>query len=234
MNQDLPKIRPDTITVSAVAEEECEATSADLYVVVRGASLFSGDIALKKAREVAALVAALAEVGVVESSIELRGIQAEVTTGTLGNKTSSATYSLRIGKVPLAKVPDTIGAITTQKNTDLVATIWQYGDDEVVRLRLLETALKRVQVKADLIARTLGVSLIGVRAFTETFTDEDAPRPEQEKLFGSASGFGRARARRVDADELGLAVSHRKKVFQAAQVIYCVSPIMRNKNATDS
>ncbi|MBC7809310.1 MAG: hypothetical protein H7145_24510, partial [Akkermansiaceae bacterium] len=64
MTQDQALIRPDTITISAQADEELEASGADIYVAVRGASLFSGDSALKKAREVAGLVTALVEVGI--------------------------------------------------------------------------------------------------------------------------------------------------------------------------
>ncbi len=224
MTQESPIIRPDTITVSAEVQEEIEATHADIYVTVRGASLFRGDTALKKAREVASLVAALAEVGIAESAVELRGIKADVTTGTLGNKTSSATYALRVTKVPLASVPDVIGVVTDQKNADLNSTVWIYGDDEAIRLRLFETALKKLQTKAALAARTLGVTLTAVHTLVEVFTDGEATHPEIEKMYGSAPGFERARPRRVDSEELGLRVAHRKTVFQGVQAVYRVSP----------
>lgn len=223
MTQELPTIRPDTITVSAEAQEEIEATHADIHVTVRGTSLVSGDTALRKAREVASLVAALTEVGIAESMVELRGIKADVTTGALGNKTSSATYSLRVTKVPLAIVPEVIGAVTEQRNADLIATVWQYGDEEATRLRLLEAALKRLQVKADLTARTLGISLKAVNTLTEVFTDDESPHPQLEQAYGSGPSFARARPRRVDSEELGLRVAHRKTVFQSVAATYRVS-----------
>lgn len=228
MIPDLNTIRANTITVSAEAEEECEATSADIHVTVRGASIFSGDTALKKAREVASLVVALTEIGIAESAIELRGIQAEVTTGALGNKTSSATYSLRVAKVPLAKVADAIGAITSQKNADLISTVWKYGDDEVIRLRLLEVALNRAKTKAGVIVRTLGVSLIGIHTLTESFSDEETPRAPIERIYGSASPQMARTRTQVDSHELALAVTHNKKVFQTVLVEYLVSPITGN------
>lgn len=228
MIPDLNTICANTITVSAEAEEECEATNADIHVTVRGASIFSGDTALKKAREVASLVTALTEVGIAESAIELRGIQAEVTTGALGNKTSSATYSLRVAKVPLAKVADAIGAITSQKNADQLSTVWKYGDDEAIRLRLLEVALNRAKTKAGLIARTLGVSLLGIHNLTESFSDEEAPRAPLDRMYGSASPQMARKRTQVDSDELGLTVIHNKKVFQTVLVEYLVSPITGN------
>lgn len=48
-----------TILVTVSQTEEIEADHADLFVTIRGASLFAGKAALTKAREVSQLVAAL-------------------------------------------------------------------------------------------------------------------------------------------------------------------------------
>jgi uncharacterized protein YggE len=112
--------------------------------------------------------------------------------------------------------------ITSQKNADLISTVWKYGDGEIVRLRLLETALNRAKEKAILAARILGVTLLGVHNLAETFKDEEAPRVVRQSMPSPGAEMARAR---VTTEEFGLAVSHRKKVYQTVQVTYRVSPI---------
>ena len=53
--------KPDLITVEASHEVEVEATAADLHIIIKGLSLFTGNSALSKAREVSLLVNDLKE-----------------------------------------------------------------------------------------------------------------------------------------------------------------------------
>ncbi|MBC8143638.1 MAG: SIMPL domain-containing protein [Armatimonadetes bacterium] len=213
---------PDTITVSASANEEIEATSADIAVTMRGSSFISGNAALTKAREVAALVAALKEIGITEANIELRGVHAEVSTGALGNKSSSAVYSLRVVKTPLDKVADAVGAITSQKTAELGGIAWQFGDKHAANLRVLETALTRAKAKAELAARTLGVQIVGVRTLTETFSDD---RPVLMQAPAPRGGAEMARLRAVSSEELGLEVTHRETVSASVTVHFRVGGV---------
>ncbi len=212
----------DTITVSATANEEMEATHADIAVTMRGASFISGNAALTKAREVAALVAALKDIGIAESSIELRGVSAEVSTGALGNKSSSAVYFLRIVKTPLDKVADAVGVITAQRTAELGGITWQFGDKHAANLRVLEVALTRSQAKARLTAQALGVQIVGVRTLSESFSGSE---PLEQMYGASSAGFGRAKARTVSHEELGLEVAHRETVTASVTVQFRVSGI---------
>src|SRR5688572_32544603 len=87
--------KPDTIKVSAFHREEIFASHANLYVMVRGSSLVSGNEAMKKAKEVSQLVEALTSFGLSPDAIQLLGVHIETSSGTL-LKSSSATYRLRI------------------------------------------------------------------------------------------------------------------------------------------
>ena len=135
---------------------------SDVHFTVRGTSFISGDMALRRAREVATVVAALNEMGISEGAIELRGVNAEVSTGALGNKSSSATYSLRATKIDAAKVSTALGVITSQANTQLQTIIWQFADEEMVREKLWSLAVKRTIAKAESTATLLGTQLLGV------------------------------------------------------------------------
>ncbi|MBC8103198.1 MAG: SIMPL domain-containing protein [Cytophagales bacterium] len=213
---------PDTgiITVTVSQESEVEADHADLFVSVRGSSLFTGKAALSKAREVAQLVADLKVVGVGESSIQLQGVRADVSSGVLG-KTSSATYSLKVRCARLDLLADILGAITGQKNALLKQLAWGYGDGEDRRLACLDDCIARANAKAGRIATGLGIRLLGIAHFTEAEADpESGARPLGAPMMMEMS---RARASTSFADDLGMEVSHAKTVTLTVTVGYRVS-----------
>jgi hypothetical protein len=109
-----PTVAPDLIHITVNNEREVEADHAYLHVTVRGSSLFTGNAALTKAREVAQLVADLKQVGIEERDIHLQSVHAE-TSNTGFGKSTSAVYTLRFLCPRLALLGDVIGAITGQK-----------------------------------------------------------------------------------------------------------------------
>ena len=208
------------ILVTVSHEEEIEADHADLFVTIRGASLFTGQAALTKAREVAQLVAALQAVGISDSEIRLQGVRADVTSGVLG-KTSSATYSLKIRCARLEMLAETLGAITSQKNTSLQSLVWGYADNEEQKLQWLDACIAQANAKAQRVAAGLEVRLLGVVSFSETYTDPEAgvsPRSQSD-------GFGVSRARNPSTftEDLGMEVSHTKTIKLTISVTYRVS-----------
>lgn len=206
--------------MSVSQEEEIEADHADLSVTIRGASLFTGQAALTKAREVAQLVAALHEVGITDSEIRLQGVRADVTSGVLG-KTSSATYSLKIRCARLEMLAETLGAITSQKNTSIQSLIWGYRDNEEKRLQWLDACIARANAKAGRIASGLGVRLLGIVSFSEAYNDPEAGIAPQKEF--AAMGMSRARAASTFAEDLGMEVTHSKTVALSITVTYRVS-----------
>jgi uncharacterized protein YggE len=222
MAETKPECDAGSILVTISHEEEIEADHADLFVTIRGASLFTGQAALTKAREVAQLVAALHTVGISDSEIRLQGVRADVTSGVLG-KTSSATYSLKIRCSRLELLADTLGAITSQKNTSLQSLIWGYGDNEEQRLQWLDACIIRANAKAERIARGLGVRITGIVRFSEGNAD---PEANHVLTYDSLEPqmMSRYRTRSVSSDELGVEVSHSKTVTLTITVIYRVAP----------
>lgn len=222
----MPEVKPDTVTVTVSEEKEIAADRADLLVTVRGSSLFTGETALSKAREVAQMVGDLRELGVKDEDILLESVHADVSSGVLG-KSSSATYSLKIHCERLDRLADMLGVITSQKNTKLKAIIWGYPENEE-RDDWLDACIQRANKKARRIAEALGVRLTGVRWFYEGYTDEEArvypqsPPAEYDMMYERAA-MSRAAPARVTSDELGTAVSHSKTVQLSVTIDYHIS-----------
>ena len=197
-SEPMPIQKPDVIEVSILHEEEIFADRAELYVTIKGSSLVTGNVALTKAREVHQLVTELTNYGLKQSDIRLQGVQTEVSTGLLG-KSSSATYSLKIACSELDKLADLLGIVTAQKNTTLSSIAWHYSvDDEFsdngLRDQWLDACLRRAQAKAARIAQGLGVKLLGVHHFTETYYSGN-PRPQKYSPVERAYDYGAVKKR---------------------------------------
>jgi uncharacterized protein YggE len=207
--------QPDIIKVEVVHREEVPADHADLFVVIKGSSLVTGNAALHKAQEVKQLVNDLTASGMEMSNIYLAGVSAEMTSGHL-SKSSAASYSLRIRCRNLDFLADILGIVTAQKNATLHTIVWGYRDDSQARDHWMELALDHANRKAARIAGALGVKLLGVHNLTETYTDFASLG---QLVMQAETG----RARRMTRDDLGLEVSHSKKVELRVIVEYRVS-----------
>ena len=213
----------DLITVDVARSDEIAADHADLSVTIEGASLVTGGQALQKAREVAQLVAALGEAGIPQDDIHLQGVSAKVSSGAL-LKTSQAKYRLRIRCAKLERLADALGAVTSQKNTMLGEIVWGYPDEEALKDVWLEDCARRAHGRARRIAVGLGVRLTGVHSFVESSLDIGR-RTVSDGVEGPAPAFMRRRAveERVSGEELGLDVSHTKRVELRVRAEYRVS-----------
>ena len=158
------KEQTDTITIEISDADELFADSVDLFVTIKGKSLFTGQEAFKKAREVRELAEGLTNFGLTETDILLQGVKTDVSKGIIG-KHSSATYRLRIKCRKLDELADILGIITTQKNSDLAQMVWRYNDAEDFQAKLLEKCLSKSKHKAERVASSLGVELLGVHEF---------------------------------------------------------------------
>jgi uncharacterized protein YggE len=200
--------QPDTITIQVAEESELNADRADLFVTIKGRSLFTGQEALKKAGEVRELVEGLTDFGLQEEDILIQSIQADVSTGVIG-KQSSATYRLRVRCRKLDDLADILGIITSQKNTTLDKIVWRYSEYEEFKATLLEQCLSKSMQKAARVAAALEVDLLGVYEFYEEVHDPESGRYPQSL---AASPRAASEARSKLKDELGLSVSHAKRV----------------------
>jgi uncharacterized protein YggE len=212
--------QPDTITIETDEFEEIFADSVDLFVTIKGKSLFTGEEAFKKAREVRELVESLTSYGIPEADILLQSVRANVSTGITG-KQSSATYRLRIKCSKLDTLADLLGIITTQQNSELAQMIWRYSHIEDVRAKLLEKCLSKSKQKAERVASSLGIELLGVHELDEQVSDTEITSALPPPV-AAASPRAAFRGRSVTKEELGLSVSHSKRVYLRLMVRYRV------------
>lgn len=199
---------PDMISVEASQSARVEADRADFLVTVAGASLFSGAMALQKAREVAELVAALKTLGIEETQVKVESVRAQVQSGTF-TKTSSVSYALRIENVPLGLVADAVGAITSARNATLNHLEWRFADETILRDELREKCLQSAMQRAKTIAQILGVRLVGIYELNEKWqgTRDEIAAPHRDADHGMMM-----RVRSVSEPEFGMAISHAETV----------------------
>lgn len=209
--------KPDTIKVSALHREEIFASHANLFVTVRGSSVVSGNEAMKKAREVSQLVEALTGFGLSPEAVQLLGIHIETSSGTL-LKSSSAIYRLRIRSENTDQIADLLDIIASQKNAILERIEWKYPE-ETAQERGLEAAIAKGKAKAEKVAATLGVKLLGVYDFMEgTFDEERPPMP-----FRAEAVMMKSRAAVADEPSLGMEIQHSKTIQVNVDIWYRVS-----------
>lgn len=209
--------KPDTIKVSASHKEEISASRADLFVTVKGSSVVSGDQAMKKAREVSQLVEALTRFGLGAEAVQLQGVHIETSSGAL-LKSSSATYRLKIRCDKLEQIAELLDIIAGQKNALLERIAWKY-DEEEARERGLLAALEKAKDRAEKVAETLGVKLLGVYDLIENVFDEETPYPR----FAAQAMPDRSMGKAAPEPSLGMDIQHSKTVTVNVDIWYRVS-----------
>lgn len=209
--------KPDTIHISANHREEVQATHADLFVTVRGSSVVSGNEAMKKAKEVSALVDELTRAGIAAEDIHLQGIHVETSSGAI-LRSSSAIYRLRIHCRTLERIPQLIDIIGTQKNAALERIAWKY-EEASTRDQALRSAIEAARSKAEMVASSLGVKLEGIYSFNENTFDEESPIHFQPQRMMAKAGPAGAESE----PSLGMEIQHSKVIQVNVEVEYRVS-----------
>ena len=211
--------KPDTIKVSAFHKEEIFASHANLYVTVKGSSIVSGNEAMKKAKEVNQLVEALTSFGLSPDAIHLQGVRIETASGTL-LKSSSAMYSLKIKVEKLDQLAGLLDIIAEQKNATLDRIEWRYPED-AARERGLEYAITTGKAKAEKVAASLGVKLLGIYDFIENAYDEERPPMPYQAMEMSM----KSRAAAADVPSLNMDIQHSKTIHVNIEIWYRVSSL---------
>ena len=211
--------KPDTIKVSAFHREEIFASHTNLFVTVKGSSIVSGNEAMKKAKEVSQLVEALTRFGLSPDSIHLQGVRIATASGAL-LKSSSAMYHLKIKSEKLEQLADLLDIVAEQKNATLERIEWKYPE-ESAHERGLESAITKGKEKAEKVAASLGVKLLGVYDFMEnTFDEERPPMPFQAMEMGM-----KTRAAAPAEPSLNMDIQHSKTIQVNVDIWYRVSSL---------
>jgi uncharacterized protein YggE len=209
--------KPDTIKVSALHREEIFASYANLYVTVKGSSLVSGNEAMKKAREVSQLVEALDRFGLGSEAIQLQGVHIQAASGAL-LKSSSAVYRLKVKSETVDQIAGLLDIIAEQKNAMLERIEWKFDEDQA-RERGLEAAISKGKAKAEKVAASLGVNLLGVYEFMENAFDEERPPMPFQAMEMSM----KARSAPSAEPSLGMDIQHSKTIQVHVDLWYRVS-----------
>jgi uncharacterized protein YggE len=212
--------KPDTIKVSAFHKEEIFASHANLYVTVKGSSIVSGNEAMKKAKEVSQLVEALTHFGLSPDAIQLQGVRIETASGAL-LKSSSAVYSLKIKAEKLDQIAGLLDIIAEQKNASMNRIEWKYPED-AAREHGLESAIAKGKAKAEKVAASLGVKLLGVYDFIENAFDEERPPMHFQAM--EMAPMARAKGA-AEQPSLGMDVQHSKTIHVTVDIWYRVSSL---------
>lgn len=210
--------KPDTIKVSALHREEIFASHANLYVTVKGSSIVSGNEAMKKAKEVSQLVEAVTRFGLSPDAVLLQGVYIETTSGTV-LKSSSAVYRLKVKIEKVDQLTQILDIIAEQKNATLERIEWKYPEDDA-RERGLESAITKAKTKAEKVAASLGVKLLGVYDFIENAYDEETPVP-----FAAQAVRMKARGAIADEPSLNMEIQHSKMIHVNVEIWYRVSSL---------
>ncbi|MBV9868252.1 MAG: SIMPL domain-containing protein [Abitibacteriaceae bacterium] len=232
MAEPTDRAKPATIQVSVEHSEEIFADRADLFASIRGSSLVTGNAALTKAREVTQLVSDLKQCGIEDKDILLEGVYAEVSSGTL-TKSSHATYQLKIHCSQLDNLANVLGAITSQKNTTLRYIQWDYPDTDKLREQWLVSCIEQANRKASLISQALGVQLMGVYSFRDSYADPESPRGPEYMMPTAGMQATRSKSRSsigITREDLGMEVSHAKTIMLRVEVEYQVSGFKEQAN----
>jgi uncharacterized protein YggE len=204
------------IEVLGEHEEDQAATGVHLHASIEGSSFFTGRAALIKAKELAALVAALAAEGVDASCIDLTGVRVAVQSG-IFSKSSAAVYQLRIRLTGLEAIAGVLGVISASKQMTLERLEWQYPNDAKEQARLLACATSNGLTKARAVAEALSQPLGTLLVAQET----GANAPAHEQHLAGAAPLMLAR-RRMESAEMGMEVQHHRKVRWEVRLTFAV------------
>jgi uncharacterized protein YggE len=149
---------PGRLTVEEAVLREVKASSAVMHVTVKGSSYFAADVAMKKAKEVSALLDAFRELGILESDVRLKNVVAESESGIL-SKTSSARYNLSVKCRDMEKLSDALAIVTGGKSTQLHKLDWQFLENREEKLESIRRAFSAAKETAACIAEALGASM---------------------------------------------------------------------------
>ena len=187
----------------------------------------TGRAALKKAKEVSALVDALERCGVPLEQIHLEAVHAEVSSGLLGSS-SSARYRLRIRCNELDRLPEILGAVTGARNARLEQLVWRDPESAEQQARWLAAAIAWANTKALSAATALGTRLVGIHRMTEDGLEEEG------RFIRMGGPPGMARARASEAVELGFDLGNQKRMGVVVTVEYRVEGFTAPASAVGS
>ncbi|MGY2894390.1 SIMPL domain-containing protein [Deinococcus sp. UYEF24] len=142
------------------------AVSARLHLEIAGETLVIGNAATERVREVREVTQHLLAIGVLESQIQVRGVEISNRTGLL-TKSQKARF-LVVVETESALLPQVLGLLADQKHVDLQRLEWVFDDFEA-SLLLAPQAMRKARRRADAVAEAAGHRVVGVLNASDTW-----------------------------------------------------------------
>lgn len=141
------------------------ATRAKLHLEIAGETLVMGNAATERVREVREVTQQLQAAGVAASNIQVKGVEISNRTG-LVTKSQKARFLLVV-EVEAALLPQVLGLLADQKQTELQQLEWIFDDFEA-RLTLGAQAMRKARRRAEVLAEAAGHRVVGVLNASDT------------------------------------------------------------------
>jgi len=142
------------------------ATRAKLYLEIAGETLVMGNAATERVKEVREVAQQLQAAGVPAADIQVRGVEISNRTGLL-TKSQKARFLLVV-ETEATLLPQVLGLLADQKQTDLQRLEWIFDDFEA-SLTLGAQAMRKARRRAEVLAEAAGHRVIGVLNASDTW-----------------------------------------------------------------
>ncbi|WP_407571798.1 SIMPL domain-containing protein [Deinococcus altitudinis] len=142
------------------------AVSARLHLEIVGETLVMGNAATERVKEVREVTQHLLALGVLESQIQVQGVEISNRTGLL-TKGQKARF-LVVVETQSALLPQVLGLLADQKHVDLQRLEWVFDDFEA-SLLLAPQAMRKARRRADAVAEAAGHRVVGVLNASDTW-----------------------------------------------------------------
>ena len=193
---EMTTIHPDLITTEIDIEIEVEPKHASLLLIVEGESNFQKNSSFKQSKEIASFINDLSDVDYSHENIRLKNLKIKEQTGKL-LKSSTASFTLILDKIPLNLIPQIIAISSIQKNIEVKNIEYDYGVFEVEKPEILRRACEQAKEQAKLISHSFGVSLLGIHSMKSQWI-----YPKKEKCFDGELSTSLHRYRSLDHDQM--------------------------------
>jgi len=142
------------------------ATRARLHLEVAGETLVMGNAATERVKEVREVTQQLQATGVPAADIQVRGVEISSRTGLL-TKSQKARFLLVVD-TEATLLPQVLGLLADQKQTDLQRLEWIFDDFEA-SLLLGAQAMRKARRRAEVLAEAAGHRVVGVLNASDTW-----------------------------------------------------------------
>jgi uncharacterized protein YggE len=204
------------LKVSEEVKKTFDACGAKLHISIAGENFVFGNAAIEKCNDVKTAVDKINSIDD-KSNISVDGVIIRSETGWFV-KGSKGLYRLTIALSDLSKVNDVLAAVMELKNVDMQSLEWIY-DDYHAKITLIEKAVIRCKTKAELMASSLGKTIVGVKSLSDSYEI-----PNNENLYQIAQdirpspALSRSRKTSAKMADFGTEVKGKTEISAVATV----------------